>query len=458
MISEFRKNLLLGKFKKNVIIDVGTVLGLIAVSVAIDDLSFSFFTERVAKILFILVVMLRGTRLVSETLADEFQHNTWDLVRLSRQSAFTLVWSKLFGRTVTVWIGGTIAMLAYGIAEASWLDLTTIAVVISSFIVAGLVAHTTTFLAQLMFIYRQQAEGNDVGKMHHLGMQIVGLVVAFPLLSQAYGTGSISNVLDGVLWYGWYIDLPIFMLGATLFGIVWAVIGSVMVLRHLLAHPPSIWAWPVFLITFALTIGGLETLPYSLYYIGTLFSGGVDHIQLITLGGAALVYGLLCLEPIGPNHLAVLTDRLSRTTTTSLLRYVPRSFQTGILLSGLIAIAAIFSDISVEATDKLLLVILYLGRDVLAMYGISLWRARHGTTLSGAPVVVFILLVYFVLPLGLAQFGLEFFARLTSPIVGEGWPAILSAVIQFGFAFTLFGQQFRLFCTKQEPAQHSRLI
>ncbi|MDG4720911.1 MULTISPECIES: hypothetical protein [Thalassospira] len=430
MINEFRKNLLLGNVRKNLIIDGGCVLGLLTVCFAIDDLSFSFFTERVAKILFVLVVLFRGARLVSDTLTDEFQNNMWDFIRLSRQSAFSLVWSKLLGRTITVWLGGSIALTAYAFAEAKWLDPWTIAIVITSFIAAGVITHVVTFLVQLLAIYRQQSEGYDIGKMNRLGVQIIGLLAALPILSTIYESNSLGTILDGVIWYGWYIDLPLVLLCLTVFAITWALIASAMMMRRLLAYVPVFWVWPVFLISFALVINGFETLPYSLYYIGTLFSGGVSGIHLITLGFAAIIYVLLCFEPLGPNHIQALIKQLSSRTAIDILQHLPRSIITLVGMVAVIAVSLIFTHPTQDASVKITLALLYIGRDVLLVYGLALRLCRHRKTLASTPIIITILLLYFALPFGLDQIGLNFIATLTSPIVGNDWMALLSAIGQ----------------------------
>lgn len=439
MINEFRKNLLLGNVRKNLIIDGGCVVGLLTVCIAIDDLSFSFFTERVAKILFVLVVLFRGTRLVSDTLIDEFQNNMWDFIRLSRQSAFSIVWSKLLGRTITVWLGGSIALTAYAFAEAKWLDPLTIAVVITSFISAGVVAHIVTFLVQLLAIYRQQSEGYDAGKMNRLGVQVSGLLAALPILSTSYESNSLGTILDGVIWYGRYIDLPLALLYVTVFAIIWALIASVMMMRRLLAHAPVFWIWPGFLISFALVISGFETLPYSLYYIGTLFSGGVSSIHLITMGFAAIIYALLCFEPLGPNHVQAVIKQLSSRTAVDVLQHLPRSIITLVVMVAVIAASLILTHPTQDASVKITLAMLYVGRDVLLVYGLAFRLCRHRKTLSSTPTIITVLLLYFVLPFGLDQIGLNFIATLTSPIVGNDWIALLSAIGQLGmvtvFAF-----------------------
>jgi hypothetical protein len=433
-MNEFGKNLLLAHTRKNLLVDVGCIAGLLLVAVAIDDLSFSFVTERVAKTLFVLIVLLRGSRLISDTLIEEFHHNTWDMIRLSRQSALGLVIGKIAGRTITVWIGGLITMTAYGISESEWLDGITIIVVVTSFIVAGLIAHVVTFYAQLIAIYRVQTEGLEPGKVGRLGGQAIGLIAALPVLSQAFQTGEMSNVLDGVTWYGFYVDQPIFVLGASIFALIWALIGCTMTMRRSLSHVPGMLVLPAFLITLSVLVAGLETLPYSLYYIGMMFSGGIGGVQLITIALTSVIYAMLSVEPTGPNHIKSTVSRIKLGNIGSILRYTPRSVLTIGVLSAVVLISVLLLDPGEEAAFKLVLIAVYVGRDVFVIYGLGLNTARKRKTLTTAPIITAILLSYFVLPFGLDQIDLTFTATLVSPIVGEHWPAMLSAIVQFSLA------------------------
>jgi hypothetical protein len=68
-------------------------------------------TSSFAEFLFVVIVVLWGTRAAAQSIVGEIRDKTWDLQRLSAIGPWEMVWGKLFGSTLLMWFGGAICLV-----------------------------------------------------------------------------------------------------------------------------------------------------------------------------------------------------------------------------------------------------------------------------------------------------------------------------------------------------------
>jgi hypothetical protein len=183
------------------------------------------------------LVLVWGTRLAADSLADEIRSRTWDAQRMSALPAWTLTWGKLLGGPVYAWWGALLCAAVHLVAARE--PLAERVAVLVLFTATGVCVHALALLVTLLGLRRHRAV-----RERGLGLlPLVGLLALLPLL-QLIGSETARSV--PVRWWG----LETHPFGASLISSVvfagWAVLGVHRLMRAelQLRNPP--WAWLAF--------------------------------------------------------------------------------------------------------------------------------------------------------------------------------------------------------------------
>ena len=150
---EFRRNLWLELSPHRLIaapIVVGLVLTVLWLNLS-DDLD---LFVKVADGLFLLLVVLWGTRRAAAALVDEIEGRTWDGQRLSALGAWAMTWGKLIGATVFVWYCALFFLAAVTIALARTESLAEVLDHLLFSLAFALFVQSAAFLASLALLRR----------------------------------------------------------------------------------------------------------------------------------------------------------------------------------------------------------------------------------------------------------------------------------------------------------------
>jgi hypothetical protein len=188
---------------------------------------------------FLVLVILWGTRQVSQAMSDELIQHTWDRQRMSAMRAWGFVWGKVIGSAVYTWIGGIICLTTY---LAFHLDhLAQAIITVATLTIAGLAGQTLSLLLNLqaMQVTRQ------VTRTQSFGYFVLGAVLAMEL---SWGISVNTHYGAPVQWYQWFFrngTASLIIAGFCLFGVA---IGAYRLMRLELQHRNTLWVWPLFVI------------------------------------------------------------------------------------------------------------------------------------------------------------------------------------------------------------------
>ena len=113
MNPEFKRNLILSASPFRQLILPLSMLAIIYLFYLINGQYFGQSLATACAIIFLVVMLLWGSREVSDSLMDEMQEKTWDFQRMSSMGAWPMVWGKIVGASFYISLSALIALLAY---------------------------------------------------------------------------------------------------------------------------------------------------------------------------------------------------------------------------------------------------------------------------------------------------------------------------------------------------------
>jgi len=239
-----------------------------------------------AKIGFMLLVYLWGTRQAAAAVAEEVRGGTWDSQRMSALDAWPMAWGKLFGATALSWYGGLICLGVYAVFSHDGIGTARIQNSLAVFVLCGLVAQAVALSFSLAVFRKHQGERT-------IPVSICQLVALGTLGFLANHTDafwhSVRNItLSGRVtwWNGSAYDDTLFFLvsGALLYG--WAVLAVHRLMRAELQHRTLPWAWAAFtlyLMVFAAGFADERAAGLSPERLGKAFVVAVAMVYVVFL-------------------------------------------------------------------------------------------------------------------------------------------------------------------------------
>jgi len=181
---EFRKNLWLELTPLRLILMPVILAGIFFVNyLAVDKgLSFEFFKslQKTSLTFFGIIIFAWGTKLITDSLVNEFNDKTWDSQRMTSVGPWTMIWGKVFGSTIFTWYGGILCIAAYLIASLFIPGMAKHIKLMIIMIFSGLICHTLS----LSLILEEFSKKRDKGKINsssYLLLMIIALLFIIPI-------------------------------------------------------------------------------------------------------------------------------------------------------------------------------------------------------------------------------------------------------------------------------------
>lgn len=286
VLAEFRRNAWMELSLHRLILMPVIIAAVLFVTSRID---FDLVQEAIAfaaLIVYALLTLVWGTRLVLDSIVGEMKSKTWDFQRMSSLSPMAMLVGKLLGSTVYVWYGSVLALGAFAYFSLSFTPGDKLPVLLLQLIVGIVLLHAVALLVSV-HASRKDRSGIFLRGSSILWLLGVMWLVPYILLLGTYifdvaqwgNEGEwMTNTLD---WYGRQYLQSHFILGSLCVYLLWALIGVYRVFAEELSHRTYPWAWVGFLVFITIYVNGFSDELAS-------EAGGYVQAYLIT----GIVFGL----------------------------------------------------------------------------------------------------------------------------------------------------------------------
>ncbi|HTN27120.1 MAG TPA: hypothetical protein VL180_04990 [Burkholderiales bacterium] len=360
------------------------------------------------------LVMLWGTHNAAESMLEEVRNRTWDTQRMSSIEPWTMTWGKLAGATAFTWYGGAICLVLFIVTGAGRLE---IAVLKTAAVMLGgaLLLHAVALNLALIGAQRGVAPRSPGG--------IVFFLLVLTLLGPSIGF--VTEAKGAVLWWGLQFPHIDFVLASVIVFAVWAAFGAYRSMCSELQARKIPWAIPAFLGFMALYLAGFLAFKER-----TL--GPVEAVLACGLGVSLIVeYLLLFSERTGPMTLRRLMARAERSQWRRALEELPGwpiAFAVALLCAiGMFLVVGAASDGVLYKTRAAGIgVALFALRDAALLHIFAFARQPKRVE---AVTLLYLALLYWLIPALLDAMGAESLARLVLPNVFAEKPGLAIAAI-----------------------------
>lgn len=428
---EFRRNLWL-ELTPYRLVGMPVILGiLLFLAYLLDGKQYGASVAKTALVLYGLLAFLWGTRLASEALISEIRDHTWDSQRMSVLGPWSMTWGKLLGSTIYPWYGALLCLLVYLTSEPS-LGLPLIETVVLM-IGSGLFGQAIGLLSSLQAIRKNQR----YGRFQTTAFLVLGAACALALLNWPFAQSA------DISWYGGVYPDDRFVLISLAVFLFWVIFGIYRMIRSELQLKSLPWAW------------GLFILFLSGYLAGFLGEGRWDAGQSVWtlrllsafMTTLALAYATAFSERKDPVALRRLQQSLGRREWARAMQSFPLWLSTlpFVALSGAMLVVVDVGLTPAEGVKPVAVaavaMVLFLLRDLALLLFLNLGRVPKRADML---TILFLVLLYSVIPTMLAALGLDRLTALFWPTPGA--PAVIvlpAALLQAAAMLGLLAHRWR---------------
>ena len=300
MSPEFRRNLWLELTPRRMA-TAAVLLALAFFATALTstkDLSLLLPLPELAAWIYLVVVVLWGTRNAALAVVGEIRDRTWDAQRLSALTAAQMTWGKLFGSTVFNWYVGGICLIVLLAQRLASTGAVAALVDLIYYLEIGIIAQATAMLASLVAVRRRQSHSRAEIFIY----QLAGLLaaVAVHLVWEAASAAAIrpGHGLPAyrIVWWGYHIPGQLFLLVSLAFFTGWILTGCYREMRTELKQENGPLVWLGFLVFIGLYVAGFDSwLSQSHDTVG--WSAVALRLGLAATTYVTLTYIMVFLEP-----------------------------------------------------------------------------------------------------------------------------------------------------------------
>ena len=326
-------------------------------------------------VVILLLTVLWGSRMASDSVTEEVANRTWDVHRLSAQSATGLVLGKFAGGTIYSWYGAAIATgIAYYFDHGSLPQS-------GGLCLAGVVAQSAAFFAALAL-----RGGNTSRRVQNLIGQLVGLVAGFGLRNLP----SLLTVAGADLtWYGHLYQTRDFVNALSGVVVAWFLSGGIRLVRRDMGLRDGPFGWIVFTIAVAAFAYGFAP-RFAAAFAGLSLPRDPTETRKLLYVAVAGTYVALLGNPGTYERLTRLCSRLSRMD----LKHAWRDVLPWMAGYALCVAAVIYTAVNTHADALYAWATLgFVTRDVIVVTGFRL--RNHG---RGSIVIFYLLAVWLAGP------------------------------------------------------------
>jgi hypothetical protein len=376
----------------------------------------------VSRWLYLVIVVVFGTRSAALAVVGEIRDRTWDSQRLSSLTPAQMMWGKLLGSTIYAWYGGVLCLavifVGMTIARGPYVG----AIEAAYYLVIGAIAQAAAFLASLIAIQRRQQTARLGAFAYQLtGIAAAALVALVWSYADPVAVLQANRRIDVVLWWGREFDaLPFLLVSLGIFA-GWILLACYREMRIELQLKNGPFVWLAFLAFIALYVAGFDAwLPKD------GFVQSFDQVGLrLALADTAFViatYVMVLLEPKDRVHYRWLLGRWRAGEVGAGFMSLQAWMMSYLAAIGsAVALAIWLNHVTPGAWDKLALIAATLGfltRDVSIFVLVQTIVGRGRGDLGA---IVILTALYLLLPAILAGFKLTsllfvFYPVASSPI------------------------------------------
>lgn len=355
-----------------------------------------------------------GSKLAADSVGDEARNRTWDAQRLTSLGPWQMTLGKLFGATAFAWYAGGLCLAVFLAAGVPWLPTLKLAGVI---VAVSILCHAVAL------------GGAVLGAQRGVTTRSTNTVVW--LLAVLWFVGPLRGwVTDhsAVTWWGASFARIDFTLASAVVFAAWGVFGAYRSLCQALHVPTQPWALVAFLCFASAYLAGFIN-PASGTAAARLLGTGVG----VSL---AATYGLLFLEQTGVVAARQVQMRIARGQWAQAARELP-GWPVALAVALLFALGTQFTAVAAWPMATLSLALwLFALRDAALMQAFAYARQPRRVV---ATTVIYLALLYGLLPWLLRALGADTLASLLLPLGNEGTGlttlvVAVQATVAVGFA------------------------
>lgn len=418
---EFRRNLWL-ELSPYRLIGMPTVLGiLLFLAYLLDNKQYGERVAHAALLLFGLLAFLWGTRLASEALIAEIRDHTWDGQRMSMIGPWSMTWGKLIGSTIYPWYGALLCLLVYLTSSpALGLSIPETAVLM---IGSALLGQAIGLLTSLQAIRKSR----HYSRFQTTAFLVLGVICSVSLVAWPFSESA------SILWYSQYFPDDRFVLISLLLFLGWAVFGIYRLIRAELQLQNLPWAWGLFI---------LFMVGYLAGFVGEdhwATGKSLPELRMLSafLVTLVLAYGMLFSERKDPVVLRRFLQYFGRREWFSAMQVSPLWLSTlpfVILSCAALVTVDMISGKGTQLAIPAVVMILFLLRDLGLLLFLNLSRNPKRADML---TVLFLVMLYGVIPTILAVLGIDRLAGLFWPV--SEMPAQIALPAALGQAVVMLG-------------------
>lgn len=378
---------------------------------------------------YIILTLIWGSRLVTESIINEKIQNTWDWQRLSGASAWTLSIGKLFGSTIFVWYGAIFCLIMFFVGSAEYPPLIgtepeNLIKIIIIMILGGFFVQSLALLLSLQFVQHE----NKIVPRHATLLQVFLFVFVILLFNITPFMQDVSGAFHKIQWYDFSINPTNFIIYTLLAFLFWTLLGVHHLMRSELQFKNYPWLWLGFIgfiCSYILGFLPLEELEAASNYI--------FQIQLFISFFIVLTmhYIMLLIETKNISQYQRLLLAIKESQLENFFIYFPRwgwSIVIIIIIYLLLFILPkpMLEHASIEELSPLkninmiynflFIIILFAIRDILLFLWLSLNPLAKRVETIG---IIYLFLLYFLLPNIVSE--IDFLKYAFSPHLEATW-------------------------------------
>lgn len=386
--------------------------------------------------LFLILMMLWGTRQVSRGLNEELSQRTWDFQRMSSLSAGEMLIGKCFGSTAYAWYGGLMlvaAYTAYDIYGGTYPIY--IATNILHSVLITVFLHAGVLMFALLMLRNQAYRHKPRGVSLYTALMLVITIPAYSVGRIFTDVGLLGgrysgHSFDRMHWFGYELYSHSFTVASFAVFAAWALLGAYRMLAAELQYRQWALGWPLFVVFLCVYGAGFvwDNEAIDGFFQRSITLAPWAALAVIITSNS--VYACAFFDPLDIGRYRMLQHVLKARRWRRLLEILPWWFSSFVLYvlalsAGLVDAAA--AGINLGDSGYVLGALTgFMLRDIALVHFLSFGGVRR---LKSA-FFVYLSLLYLLLPALLHNLGYARGAGLFAPLGEHASFSMLSAWLQ----------------------------